>query len=513
MNAMLRTMRILAMAALVLTGMAMAGCTSGELVEEQPESKSKTVTLTTTVSCGAAGTKAVTPSGVKTFDVGDRIAVIYKNQSGQTKVAESHKLTAADISGEGELENKIATFTVSLDDPMASAPVRYIYPYYMCNRYAAATEAVISDAFINYDALKTDQCGLIEVLGNNFDLAIFDGSMTSDLKLPASAPLVNQLAICAFTLKDHTGSTSITSGLNILTVKAGDDTYTVKSLQYTEGKPFGEDVVYVAIKPVTTATSLEVTATDGAVSYSKTLTSREYARNNGYNISLKMNASVDYLVGKIQSGTVVFEKRTAENPTLLTSIGSDVDVQDGGYYVVTGNVVIKGNVSFFGETHLILCDGAQLTVNGQIWSSHSLYIYGQDAGTGKLIIENGSYAMNINGSRLSIHGGDISASSSGNSCAVYITFSNFYMYGGIFTANSNISGQDATIDISSNNYKLSVYGGKLSASNPNGMAIKGKISSYNGIKFYWADTKDDWDNGNTYNNEEAPSNHHYAMAQ
>jgi len=350
---------------------------------------------------------------------------------------------------------------------------------------------------------------LDEVLGQAFDLAIFDGAMTSDLKLPASAPLVNQLAICAFTLKDHTGSTTVTSGLTQLTVSDGENTYVVDPIK--DGYPFGEDVVYVAIKPVTAA--LEVTATDGAVNYSKTLTSREYARNNGYNISLRMNASVDYLVGKIQSGSVVFEKRTAENPTLLTSIGSDVDVQDGGYYVVTGNVVIKGNVSFFGETHLILCDGAQLTVNGQIWSSHSLYIYGQDAGTGKLIIENGSYAMNINGSRLSIHGGDISASSSGNSCAVYISFSNFYMYGGIFTANSNISGQDATIDISSNNYKLSVYGGKLSASNPNGMAIKGKISSYNGIKFYWADTKDDWDNGNTYNNEEAPSNHHYAKAE
>ena len=511
---MKRAMILLAMAALVLAGM--AGCTGGELVDEQHESKSKTVTLTTTVSCGAAGTKAVTPSGVKTFDVGDRIAVIYKNQNGETKVAESHKLTSADISGEGELENKIATFTVSLDDPKASAPVRYIYPYYMCNRYAASSEAVNSEAFINYDALKTDQCGLIEVLGNNFDLAIFDGAMTSDLKLPASATLENQLAICAFTLKDSDGTNTITNGLRQLTVSDGENTYVVDPIK--DGYPFGEDVVYVAIKPVTTATSLKVTATDGTTNYTKTLSSRQYLAGNGYNISLKMYevwASNEYKKATRSGSTVNFSKETATNPTEISN-GFSGSITSGWYTVTGDNVVINGNIEPTDETCLILCDGAKLTVYGQILVNHSLYIYGQDAGTGKLIIENDRPAMSITGTALYIHGGDISMTSSGNSCAVLLLTSYFYMFGGILTANSNISGRYATIYISGSNYYLTVYGGKLSASNPNGNAIDGKVrSGLNTIKFYWSDTKDVWDDGHVYNSATDAPNHgyHYALAE
>lgn len=66
-------MILLAMAAIVLAGV--AGCTGGELVEEQHEND-KTVTLTTTVGLSAS-TKALTPAGVKTFAAGDKGGIAF----------------------------------------------------------------------------------------------------------------------------------------------------------------------------------------------------------------------------------------------------------------------------------------------------------------------------------------------------------------------------------------------------------------------------------------------------
>ena len=124
----MKTMKnFLSMAALALMGAMMTGCSSDDNFDnpQQPENKSKVVTLTTTVGFDAsAGTRALTSTGVKTFAVGDQIAVIYKNTSDQTVTATSTALTTGDITNEG----KNANFTVTLTNPKASEAVRYIYP-------------------------------------------------------------------------------------------------------------------------------------------------------------------------------------------------------------------------------------------------------------------------------------------------------------------------------------------------------------------------------------------------
>ena len=374
---------------------------------------------------------------------------------------------------------------------------------------------------------------LDEVLGQAFDLAIFDGAMTSDLKLPASAPLVNQLAICAFTLKDHTGSTTVTSGLTQLTVSDGENTYVVDPIK--DGYPFGEDVVYVAIKPVIAA--LEVTATDGAVNYSKTLTSREYARNNGYNISLRMNASVKYLVGRRHSNTVAFTETLAENPTLITNDFSG-SITSGYYAVIGDNVVINGDIDLTGETRLILCDGAKLTVNlkeNEQFCTRNIYIYGQESGTGQLIVtrETNSECEAIYCySRLYIHGGNISVTSS-RGTTLYV-HSSFTMYGGTLIAkNTNndnciFSNDDITLyggsikaSTDTDNYgaieisgTLAVYGGQLLAKNPGGSAIKGKVKSgLEDILFYYTDTDGDWGSGIYFYQSTLSDGTHYAKAE
>ena len=483
-------MILLAMAAIVLAGV--AGCTGGELVEEQHEND-KTVTLTTTVGLDAS-TKALTPTGVKTFAEGETMAVIYNNGTSKVK-AVSHALEAGDITNEG----KSATFTFDLETPNTSVDVTYIYP-----------AAMAGETGVDYSKLDS-QDGTLASLSSNLDLATQTAAWEGT-SLPA-ATLVNELAILAITLKDSDGSNGL-GNITGMTVSDGTNTYTV-----TPQAPATELTVpvYVAIRPTSDAT-ITVTSTDGTTNYVKTLTGKTYAASNGYNVSWKMRASNEYKEGAWDGSKVVFTKKTATNPTVLTSNDSGVNLE-GGWYTVTGdNVVINGDVKFGGETHLILCDGAQLTVNGRVSVGNfgDLYLYGQDAGTGKLIVSpEGNKTAIYCDKYLYIHGGDISATSSSYH-ALYLENS-FIMFGGTLTATSIFEGSAIycykNIDlyggkiVASNDsphyaaiylgsYLLTVYGGQLLAHNNGGAAIKGNIrSGLEGILFYFTYTESNWGEG------------------
>ena len=121
-------MKNLYIVTLALVGILTAGCSSGDdnfaSQTPQPTDKGNTVTLTTTVSFDGATTRALTADGVKTFAVGDKIAVVYVDKSNATVKVESAALTATDI----ETGGKIAHFTVTLTNPKASSAVTCIYP-------------------------------------------------------------------------------------------------------------------------------------------------------------------------------------------------------------------------------------------------------------------------------------------------------------------------------------------------------------------------------------------------
>ncbi|SNU02869.1 hypothetical protein SAMN06298211_10148 [Prevotellaceae bacterium MN60] len=276
----MKTMKnFLSMAALALMGAMMTGCSSDDNFDypQQPENKSKVVTLTTTVGFDAsADTRALTSTGVKTFAVGDQIAVIYKNTSDQTVTATSTALTTGDITNEG----KNANFTVTLTNPKASEAVRYIYPAAMLAATVATDAAVNADANVKYGALAT-QDGTLTNLASKLDLAIFDGSLTSEAALPASASMTNQLAILAITLKDNAATPSeITGGITSLTIGDGTNTYTVS-------RSAAAGPIYVAIRPTTSA-NIKIYASDGSKYYNKNLTGKTYAADNGYSVSWKM---------------------------------------------------------------------------------------------------------------------------------------------------------------------------------------------------------------------------------
>ena len=267
------------MATLALVGTVLTGCTMDDNIIEQPqqpENKTNVVTLTTTVSFDdgteAGGTTRALAidfekkTAEKTFAVGEAMAIVYKNNKGNTVKAVSKLLEAGDIAS----GSKSATFTFELENPNKTQNVTYVYPAVMAN----------ADGTVNYDALST-QDGTEETLSSSLDLATYTGAWTDGTSLPA-ATLDNQLAILALTLKNSTGSSTITSSLTQVTVSDGVNNYTVSAAYGI----FGDDRIFVAIRPVTAA--LSYTATNGTISYTKTATSREYAVGNIYNLGLRM---------------------------------------------------------------------------------------------------------------------------------------------------------------------------------------------------------------------------------
>ena len=209
----MKTVKLLSIAALAFVGALTAGCNSDDKImdqPQQPQNTDNTVTLTTTVSMdGAAGTRALTSTGVKTFAEGETMAIYYwKNKGNDHEKAVSAPLTAGDITNGG----KSATFTFTLDNPYKDMSVVYTYPAAMAN----------ADFTPNYDALYNNQDGTLATLASDFDFCTRSGAWSGE-NLP-SLTLVNQLAILAITLKNADGSSDITSSITGLTLSDGTKT-------------------------------------------------------------------------------------------------------------------------------------------------------------------------------------------------------------------------------------------------------------------------------------------------
>ena len=308
-----KTFRFLSMAALLVVGAIMTGCSNEDNIDtpQQPANNDNVVTLTATVSIdGGAETRAITPStGAKTFEATNKIAVFYKDESGNIQKAVSGDLTLS-------AEDTKATFTVTLTNPATGGKVRYIYPASMAKDLDATPlaypeAATIDDATIDYTGLLGSQNGNLTNLGTNYDLAVFDGSL-SGTDLPASASMLNPLAICALTLKD--GGNDITNSVNSLNVSDGTNTYHVT--------PSSQSPIYVAMKPVASQ-KIAFTAATGSKTYFKTTASAQtLAASKLYkNITVSM---VELALGKVfcSDGSVynTASEATADSKTPVAKI-------------------------------------------------------------------------------------------------------------------------------------------------------------------------------------------------
>ena len=148
-------MKYLSMAALLVVGAIIISCSNNDDMPGEDQSKGQTVTLTTTISLdNGAVTRALDTSGHKTFEAGDKIAVIYKNTSGNTVKATSAAIDGANIS----TDQKTATFTVTLENPANNGALRYIYPATMAKASIDLGADINVASTVNYAALTSQYC-------------------------------------------------------------------------------------------------------------------------------------------------------------------------------------------------------------------------------------------------------------------------------------------------------------------------------------------------------------------
>jgi len=169
----------------------------------------------------------------------------------------------------------------------------------------------------------------------------------------------------------------------------------------------------------------------------------------------------DYNEATWNGTKVVFTKKTAEaNPKVVEANTMSPTSWSSGWYTVSGDVTITGDVILQTDVHLILQDGAKLTIKGQLnCYGNKLYIYGQAEGDGKLNVTSANgHAIVGDGSLIEIHGGVITVEAT-NSEDYGIRFDDntgsIKLYGGKLTATS------AGIGIYSKD--INVYGGNLTA--------------------------------------------------
>ena len=286
---MFRFLRIAAAAVMVTV----VGCTSLKeefipddtgVVDVPKEGKSVTLKGVISMGGGSPVSKALTEGGVKTFVVGDKITVVYKNTGGETVKAVSEPLTAEDIHEEG----KKADIKVTLVDPVADGALRYIYPAAMAKEEIAASAVVDSDeATIAFERLA-NQDGALASIASGLDLAVFDGSLTAGAELPVSASLNNKLTICKFTVKE--GGVDITNKLSSFSVSNGGHTYTLAP-KAPEVK-FAGAPIYVAMRPVVSG-DISFTATDNVNGYEKSVSGKTLAAGSIYPIGITLSKTFE----------------------------------------------------------------------------------------------------------------------------------------------------------------------------------------------------------------------------
>ena len=262
------------MAALVATGAILSGCSKKEVEEPEirnnPDITDNIVTVTTTINLDENdATRALAidydaRTLTKTFAVGDKIAIIYHNKSGNLDKAESVALTESDLYSGG----KSAKITVTLTNPKANESVKYIYPASM-----AGTDDV------DYSKLK-NQTGTLAGIAASLDLATFEGSLDGWYRLPSSVKLKNEFAIIAYTLKDETGANDITGTITGMTINDGTNGYTISGRD-SDGR------IYAAIRP-TSHSGIKYFATNGTKNYNKSVTDKTYEAGQFYQLGLKM---------------------------------------------------------------------------------------------------------------------------------------------------------------------------------------------------------------------------------
>ena len=464
----MKTIYTLSLAALAMTAASFSACSSDDLAtNEAPVQKNNVVTLTATLSPkgGDATTRALTDNGTtigSAWAVNEEICVEYYN-NGDNFVDAKGIVTA--VNGDGK-----ATVTVNLVDPKdGNTDIYFHYPYSIAKG--------IKD-------LKTDQIGTLDDIAANFD--DFDGHGTLNVTggvptLPSDVTMTRNVSIWKLAFK--VGGSDITNSITALNINISDG-----AREY-DVTPYNLDAIYVALGNVSN-TNVTITAATPSGNYSFTKDDVTLTPGYFYRSTVTLTAAAASDTYREYSDRTNFDNVAI--PGGATTVTSGTTTWAAGTYVVSGNEAITEDVHLTGDVNLILCDGAELTINGCIFGGadyehgfvYKLNIYGQALGTGKLTVDySGSHSLGVvTASELNIHGGIITVGGTGvyqglepNVFNIYhgtinasgivsgiALMGNAHIYGGSITSLGNYQ---AAINLPNGGKTLTISGGTVTAVN------------------------------------------------
>ena len=212
-------------------------------------------------------------------------------------------------------------------------------------------------------------------------------------------------------------------------------------------------------------------------------------RIEGNSVTVRKNLDVQIGVPYIDENG----KEQIREPGEFTVLTSTTDVSNlpGGWYVVQSEVKYTSQVKFNGEAHLILADGAEMTIESEsmygIYASNNLTIYGQSEQSGTLKVTatgTGGYGIYSRGN-ITIIGGTVEAT---GDYGIY-SYKGVTINGGSVTvtgnshqgieSEGNITISGGSVTVTGKDYCIygsngvTIIGGSVTASGTNGFGIYG----------------------------------------
>ena len=493
--------KMLPLAAILMAGVAMVACS----VEKQPTetvepSPKKMLSLTIDASLDGGATRSLNIDGEEMLSAiwkeGEKVEIY----DGEGKIGE---LTASNITNEG----RSATLSGAVD---VSSGVPMTLRMYLNRR---------DDPFLFYlqDGTLDGPAG-----AEKFEMAKAEVSLSTyndeELFYNGPATFVSQTAVAKFTFKN--GRTPIQATRMQITARLP---FSSPDVVMDEGDILDVDfstpnngVIYLALpvrdvlakalkskdifslaertleeyEEALSAAELTIKVYEGETEYTTTKTGYNFAAGKYYAAQLKWAGQLrpgDYYEAHWDDDNtrVYFTEETRAENEYQVLDGTTVTSITEGWYVVKDNVTISGKQSLTGDTFLILCDGATLTINNEgefAGNGHALTIYAQDEGTGGLNIIHEKYDQNHTVfsalSKLSIHGGNIHVTAKGMSMEV-LSRIDVDFYGGRFEG--TVLGGDMYYNSNAADHTFNLYGGIFRASS-NSYVFNGQWRTFINLK-------------------------------
>lgn len=173
---------------------------------------------------------------------------------------------------------------------------------------------------------------------------------------------------------------------------------------------------------------------------------------------------------------------------LFTEFTDDLNVLGNGWYVVNSDVNVSSRIEVTDDgAKILLCDGYTLSADKGIHCSNKeLTIYGQSGNTGRLIAAGNEANAGIGGDIheagpvLTINGGDLVVTSSGEHSAAAIGGGEQGYWGGTFGSNVSVTINGGKVGAYARGYGAGIGGGGDEVSGPNMQAGSGGVVVING---------------------------------